>query len=270
MYIHKTEEHCLSHLIYVQHIQWMSTTGRFQEHSYAMFLELLAMDCSLFIKKGCYQHIRHVLSDLSPHWVQEQWVTTALDTLSAIITCIQSCTCFSSSQLFCWMICFQCNTLWHVPFSAFSAKLDVNPTLKKTYWDKMIRKINFQCFQTMEGGVWVEHNIIQGVRETAGDHPDTRLHLNILQCVMLPENSLLKMSCFSAMCVTHLACEKAACLSIVCFLCIYVSIWSLFLYQYLIIGCVLFSMIYYKHFCFPFCWKFKKCFSNCWYHLTPW
>lgn len=67
MYIHKTEEHCWSHLIYVQHIQWMSKTGRFQEHSYAMFLQLLAMDCSLFIKKGCYQHICHVLSDLSPH-----------------------------------------------------------------------------------------------------------------------------------------------------------------------------------------------------------
>lgn len=65
MYIHKTEEHCLSHLIYVQHIQWMSKTGRFQEHSYAMFLELLAMDCSLFIKKGCYQHICHVLFDLT-------------------------------------------------------------------------------------------------------------------------------------------------------------------------------------------------------------
>lgn len=55
MYIHKTEEHCLSHLIYVQHIQWMSKTGYFQhpsmlgDSSCAMFLELLAVDCSLIL-----------------------------------------------------------------------------------------------------------------------------------------------------------------------------------------------------------------------------
>lgn len=58
MYIHKTEEHCLSHLIYVQHIQWMSKTGYFQHPSMsgnsscAMLLELLAMDCSLIIMEG--------------------------------------------------------------------------------------------------------------------------------------------------------------------------------------------------------------------------
>lgn len=51
-----TEEHCLSHLIYVQHIQWMSKTGYFQhpsmlgDSSRAMFLELLAVDCSLILK----------------------------------------------------------------------------------------------------------------------------------------------------------------------------------------------------------------------------
>lgn len=33
MYIRKTEEHCLSHLIYVQHVQWMSKTGCFQHPS---------------------------------------------------------------------------------------------------------------------------------------------------------------------------------------------------------------------------------------------
>lgn len=58
MYIHKTEEHCLSHLIYVQHIQWMSKTGYFQhpsmlgDSSCAMLLELLAVDCSLILTKG--------------------------------------------------------------------------------------------------------------------------------------------------------------------------------------------------------------------------
>lgn len=29
MYIHKTEEHCWSHLIYVQHVQWMSKNWLF-------------------------------------------------------------------------------------------------------------------------------------------------------------------------------------------------------------------------------------------------
>lgn len=33
MYIRKTEEHCLSHLIYVQHVQWMSKTSCFQHPS---------------------------------------------------------------------------------------------------------------------------------------------------------------------------------------------------------------------------------------------
>lgn len=86
---------------------------------------------------------------------------------------IRSCTCFSSSQLFCWMICFQCNTQWHVPFLLF-----LQNWMSIPHWKKQLRlndlwNINFQCFQTVEGGVWVEHNIIQGVRETAGDHPDT-------------------------------------------------------------------------------------------------
>lgn len=44
-----------THLIYVQHVQWMSKSGCFQHpsmlgnSSYAMLLELLAMDCSLII-----------------------------------------------------------------------------------------------------------------------------------------------------------------------------------------------------------------------------
>lgn len=58
LYVYKTEEHCLSHLIYVQHVQWMSKTGCFQHPSMsgnsscAMLLELLAMDCSLIMTKG--------------------------------------------------------------------------------------------------------------------------------------------------------------------------------------------------------------------------
>lgn len=46
------------------------------------------------------------------------------------------------------------------------------------------------------------------------DDPDTPLHLNIQQCVMLTEKQLTqkKSPVLSAMCVTHLACEKAACL----------------------------------------------------------
>lgn len=195
-----------------------------------MFLQLLAMDCSLFIKKGCYQHIFHVLSDLSPHWVQEQWRTTAPDTLSAIISHAYghvpaSHPHNSSVEWFVSNVTLSGMCL----FLLFLQNWMSIPHWKNILRQNNLRKVNFQCFQTVEGGVWIEHNIIQGVRETAGDHPDTPLHLNILQCVMLPENSLLKMSCFSAMCVTHLACEKAACLSIVCFLCIYVSIWSLFL-----------------------------------------
>lgn len=44
-------------------------------------------------------------------------------------------------------------------------------------------------------------------------HPDTPLHLNIQQCVMLTEKQLTQVCpVLSAMCVTHSACEKAACL----------------------------------------------------------
>jgi len=49
------------------------------------------------------------------------------------------------------------------------------------------------------------------------DHPDTPLGLDIQQCVMLTENQLTqKCPVLSAMCVTHLACEKAACLLYFC------------------------------------------------------
>lgn len=45
------------------------------------------------------------------------------------------------------------------------------------------------------------------------DQPDTPHHFNIKQCVMLTEKQLTqKCPVLSAMCVTHLACEKAACL----------------------------------------------------------
>lgn len=54
----KQKNTCLSHLIYVQHIQWLSKTGSFQHPSLlggsscAMLLELLDVDCSLILMKG--------------------------------------------------------------------------------------------------------------------------------------------------------------------------------------------------------------------------
>lgn len=65
-----------------------------------------------------------------------------------------------------------------------------------------------------------EHNINQGcrVRNTAGGS-SRPVHLNIQQCVMLTEKQLTqKCPVLSAMCVTHLACEKAACLLYFCFI----------------------------------------------------
>lgn len=120
------------------------------------------------------------------------------------------------------------------------------------HWKRKKRKTTTRnkkkktCFQTVEGGgLRVSTTLIRDVESEIlpEDHPDTPLHLNIQQCVMLTEKQLTqKCPVLSAMCVTHLACEKAACLLYFCFNFFYssVSIWNLFLYQYLIIGLILF------------------------------
>lgn len=95
-------------------------------------------------------------------------------------------------------------------FSAFSANLDVNATLKK------IQQQQNNMFSNCRGwGFGVSTTLIRDVESEIlpEDHPDTPLHLNIQQCVMLTEKQLTqKCPVLSAMCVTHLACEKAACL----------------------------------------------------------
>lgn len=98
---------------------------------------------------------------ISLHWVLEQWATTAPDTLSAILTCIQPCTCFSSSQLFCWMICFQCNTQWHVPFLLFLQNwMSIPHWKKKTIETKWFMKHKLPVFPNCGGwGLgWAQHN----------------------------------------------------------------------------------------------------------------
>lgn len=113
-------------------------------------------------------------------------------------------------------------------FSAFSVKLDVDATLKKKKKkrykktkQKILKNKNKTCFQTVEGGgLGVSTTLIRDVESELlpEDHPDTPLHLNIQQCVMLTEKQLTqKCPVLSAMCVTHSACEKAACLLYFCF-----------------------------------------------------
>lgn len=111
-------------------------------------------------------------------------------------------------------------------FSAFSANLDVDATLKKNNNKKTTKQKKKEtkkktnkhktCFQTVEGGgLGVRTTLIRDVESEIlpEDHPDTPLHRNIQQCVMLTEKQLTqKCPVLSAMCVTHLACEKAACL----------------------------------------------------------
>lgn len=104
-------------------------------------------------------------------------------------------------------------------FSAFSANLDVNATLKKNVKESEREKETKTYFETVEGRrFWgVSTTLIRdvGLEILPEDDPDTPLHLNIQQCVMLTEKQLTqkkKSPVLSAMCVTHLACEKAACL----------------------------------------------------------
>lgn len=104
-------------------------------------------------------------------------------------------------------------------FSAFSVKLDVEATLKTNiYIYTYKKKKKKMCFQTVEGEALegrVSTTLIRDVESELlpEDHPDTPLHLNIQQCVMLTEKQLTQICpVLSAMCVTHSACEKAACL----------------------------------------------------------
>lgn len=93
------------------------------------------------------------------------------------------------------------------------------------HWKKMLKRARERkketktYFETVEGRrFWgVSTTLIRdvGLEILPEDDPDTPLHLNIQQCVMLTEKQLTqqkKSPVLSAMCVTHLACEKAACL----------------------------------------------------------
>lgn len=224
-------------------------------------LELLAMDCSLIMMKGCYQHISHLLSYVSPspsttghshthtgahiHTHTHRWLPPLPTNFTGDL--------FPEDVSWCdWLPRTQVSTLpqafflnphisaitaqhaynhvlashpyisfveWFVSsvplngmclFSAFSANLDVNATLKK------IQQQQNNMFSNCRGwGFGVSTTLIRDVESEIlpEDHPDTPLHLNIQQCVMLTEKQLTqKCPVLSAMCVTHLACEKAACL----------------------------------------------------------
>lgn len=134
-------------------------------------------------------------------------------------------------------------------FSAFSANLDVNATLKKNVKESEREKETKTYFETVEGRrFWgVSTTLIRdvGLEILPEDDPDTPLHLNIQQCVMLTEKQLTqkKKVLFLVLCVspTWLVKKQLAFYILVFFLLyISVSIWNLFLYQYLIIGLILF------------------------------
>lgn len=70
----------------------------------------------------------------SPHWVQEQWETTAPDTLSPHMHTAMYLLLILTALLLNDL--FRCNTQWHVPFLLFLQNWMSIPHWKK--WDKMI------------------------------------------------------------------------------------------------------------------------------------
>lgn len=93
-------------------------------------------------------------------------------------------------------------------FSAFSANLDVNATLKKNVKESEREKETKTYFETVEGRrFWgVSTTLIRdvGLEILPEDDPDTPLHLNIQQCVMLTEKQLTqkKKVLFLVLCVS--------------------------------------------------------------------
>lgn len=97
-------------------------------------------------------------------------------------TCIQPCTCFSSSHLFLLNGLFLMFHSMACAFFCFFCKFGCQFHTEK-------KRNGPNCGGWRFGG---EHNIYQGcrVRTTAGGSSrDNPLHLNIQQCVMLTENS---------------------------------------------------------------------------------
>lgn len=71
-------------------------------------------------------------------------------------TCIQSCTCFSSSHIFCWMVCFSCSTQWHVPFFCFFCEFGCWCHTEKNKYKKRNKKYVSKLWRMGVWG-WAQH-----------------------------------------------------------------------------------------------------------------
>ncbi len=105
----------------------------------------------------------------------------------------------------CLTICFF-STQWHVPFFCFFCKFGCRcHTEKKKQKNNNNKKETKNMFPNCGGsGLGVSTTLIRDVKSEIlpEGHPDTPLHLNIQQCVMLTEKQLLKNVLFLVLCVS--------------------------------------------------------------------